>query len=109
MAQQKIRDDFEGVTFVHVGGQAVRLAAGDKIPAGADVGGHLTASGKPTSGSGTADVDETPGEPTEPKGNGSTEDWAAWAKHLGVEHAADASRDDIKAAVAAHQAPDPAK
>lgn len=119
MAQQKIRDDLEGVTFVHVDGQGVLLRAGDKIPAGALVGGHLTASGKPTtvaadSEGGTDDANratnpdgdtpQTPTEPTEPKGNGSRDDWAAWAKHLGVEHAEDASRDDIKTAVAEHQA-----
>ena len=38
----KIRDDFEGV--VYVGG--LTLEAGDKIPAGVRVGGHLTDSGK---------------------------------------------------------------
>lgn len=51
MAQvQKIRDDLEGVTFVYVNGQAVSLRAGDRIPAGATVGEHLTASGKPVGG-----------------------------------------------------------
>lgn len=116
MAQQKIRDDLEGVTFVHVDGQGVLLRAGDKIPAGAVVGGHLTASGKPTTAAADSDGgtddgtpttkpdDDTPQVPTEPKGNGSRDDWAAWAKHLGVEHADDASRDDIKTAVAEHQA-----
>jgi len=43
----------------------------------------------------------TPVEPTEPKGNGSREEWAAWADHLGVEYEPDAKRDDIKAAVVA--------
>lgn len=38
----KIRDDFEGV--VYVGGRA--LVAGDGIPAGVRVGGHLTDSGE---------------------------------------------------------------
>jgi hypothetical protein len=40
-----------------------------------------------------------PIEPTEPRGNGSREEWAAWADHLGVEYEPDAKRDDIKAAV----------
>ena len=38
----KIRDDYEGVLYV--GG--LTLVAGDKIPAGVRVGGHLTDSGK---------------------------------------------------------------
>lgn len=38
----KIRDDYEGVLYV--GG--LTLEAGDKIPAGVRVGGHLTDSGK---------------------------------------------------------------
>lgn len=46
-----------------------------------------------------APVVMVPVEPTEPKGNGSREDWAAWADHLGVEYEPDAKRDDIKAAV----------
>lgn len=56
---------------------------------------------------GSVDVDEEPeqsgdehaAEPTEPKGNGSREDWAAWADHLGVEYAPEAKRDDIRDAV----------
>ena len=38
----KIRDDFEGVVYV----DGLTLEAGDKIPAGVRVGGHLTDSGK---------------------------------------------------------------
>ena len=38
----KIRDDFEGVVYV----DGLTLGAGDKIPAGVRVGGHLTDSGK---------------------------------------------------------------
>lgn len=38
-----------------------------------------------------------------PKGNASREAWAEYADTLGVEYADDASRDDIKAAVAATQ------
>lgn len=37
-----------------------------------------------------------------PKGNASREDWAAHAVELGIEVPADATRDDIKALVAAH-------
>ena len=38
----KIRDDYEGVVYV----DGLTLEAGDKIPAGVRVGGHLTDSGK---------------------------------------------------------------
>ena len=38
----KIRDDFEGVVYA----EGLVLKAGDKIPAGVRVGGHLTDSGK---------------------------------------------------------------
>jgi len=38
--------------------------------------------------------------PAEPKGNGSTEEWKAYADHLGVEYPPEAKRDDVKALVA---------
>ncbi|AXQ62839.1 hypothetical protein SEA_ANGELIQUE_8 [Gordonia phage Angelique] len=37
----KIRDDLEGVVWVEVDGQGVKLAAGDTVPRGVDVGAHL--------------------------------------------------------------------
>lgn len=42
----KIREDFEGTVDVRVGFKWHTLAAGDEIPAGARVGGHLTDSGE---------------------------------------------------------------
>lgn len=42
----KIRDDFEGVVHVAVGGVRHVLSAGDVVPEGARVGGHLTDSGE---------------------------------------------------------------
>jgi hypothetical protein len=38
----KIRDDLEGVVYVHTEGGVVVLKAGDTIPAGVEVGEHLT-------------------------------------------------------------------
>lgn len=38
-----------------------------------------------------------------PKGNASRDAWAEYADSLGVEYEDEASRDDIKAAVAAHE------
>lgn len=42
----KIRDDLEGVVHVAVGGVKHVLSAGEEIPEGARVGGHLTDSGE---------------------------------------------------------------
>lgn len=39
-------------------------------------------------------------EPVEPKGNGSTAEWAAWAAHLGIEVPDGTKRDEIKDLVA---------
>lgn len=50
----KIRDDYEGVVYA----EGLVLKAGDKIPAGVRVGGHLTDSGK--------DVGPTPDEKAPP-------------------------------------------
>lgn len=38
--------------------------------------------------------------PAEPKGNGSTEEWKAYADALGVTYPPEAKRDDVKALVA---------
>lgn len=39
-----------------------------------------------------------------PKGNASRDEWASYADSLGVQYDAEAKRDDIKAAVEAHNA-----
>ena len=47
----QIRSDFEGVVYVHAVDGVVALAAGDTIPAGAEVGDHLLDPKEPTGGS----------------------------------------------------------
>ena len=37
----KIRDDLEGVVWFDVDGQKVKIAAGDTVPDGIEVGDHL--------------------------------------------------------------------
>ncbi|AEI11821.1 hypothetical protein [Cellulomonas gilvus] len=143
MAQKKIRDDLEGVTFVHIDGLAVQLRAGDDVPKGAKVGEHLLASsstkrtgptpppdptsvvpltpGNPaelgpaaeqgaTAGADKQDDDQDPTEDDEPadpltppNGRSSRDAWALWAAAHGVEHAEDATKDEIRTAVAAAQ------
>lgn len=97
----KIRDDFEGVTFIFTpdGVALPPLAAGDEIPDGVTVGDHLLASAESAAPEPVAQVPELPAD-TEtmqpPKGNGSREDWAAYADSLGVAYDADAKRDEIR-------------
>lgn len=129
MATKKIRDDFEGVTFVYVDGHPIELRAGDEVPKGAKVGDHLlppktqpkdTKLGpeQPAGGSGSdsglaasagatgAPGDDAdpgapdPDDPTPPDGRSSRDAWLLWAKHVGVDVAEDATKDDIRAAVA---------
>ena len=75
----KIRDDFEGVVYA----EGLVLKAGDKIPAGVRVGGHLTDSGK--------DVGPAPDEKPTPAvapvdvQDPLNDDDAALAAELGVE------------------------
>ncbi|MBF9523042.1 MULTISPECIES: hypothetical protein [Mycobacteroides] len=49
----KIRDDLEGVVYVHTEGGVVVLSAGDTVPDGASVGDHLTSEDKETDGAGS--------------------------------------------------------
>ena len=57
-------------------------------------------------GRGWSPLDSGPGaDDGRPKGNGSRDDWAAYATAKGVQFADDAGRDDIKAAVEAAETP----
>lgn len=66
----KIRDDFEGVTFVRTADGDVVLKAGDKIPKGVVVGDHLLA--VKASAVESENTGQTDGEDTE-AANGDTE------------------------------------
>ena len=80
----KIRDDFEGVVYV----DGLTLGAGDRIPAGVRVGGHLTDSGKDV---GPA-PDEKPAPATVPLGDVQdplNDADSALAAELGVEGSPD--------------------
>ena len=75
----KIRDDFEGVVYA----EGLVLKAGDKIPAGVRVGGHLTDSGKDVGPAPDEKVTPTaaPAEVQDPLNDAD----AALAAELGVE------------------------
>jgi len=64
-------------------------------------------SGVPGSGEGAPGGDDESGtaspELTPPDGRSSRDAWMSWAKHVGIDIAQDASKDDIRAAVAAAQ------
>lgn len=93
----KIRSDLVGVAYVYdVHGTPTMLAAGDEIPEGASIGAHLLDS---TADNGPAEIER----PADSGPGSSRSKWLAYAEHLGVTHDHDASRDDIIAAVDAHQ------
>ncbi|MCR6706556.1 MAG: hypothetical protein NVV66_18335 [Cellulomonas sp.] len=66
--------------------------SGEKTP---DSGSEPDPSGPPPAGDSSGDA------LTPPDGRSSRDAWVAWAKHVGVEHAEDATKDDIRTAVAA--------
>lgn len=62
----RIRQDLEGVVYVHAGGDVVCLAAGDVVPEGAVVGEHLVGEASETEEPAAAPgPEETEAEETE--------------------------------------------
>jgi len=105
----KIRDDFEGVTFVYdENATAHRLQAGDEVPHWATIGEHLaggTAVDDAVESTSPA-LDPAANEAASaeaPKGNASREEWATFAASLGVQVPEDAKRDEIRALVDEHE------
>ncbi|QTF81711.1 hypothetical protein SEA_BEEGEE_8 [Gordonia phage BeeGee] len=96
----KIRDDLEGVVWVEVDGKGVKLAAGDTIPSGVDVGAHLLDD--------TADEDQSDGDDTFPEGAPELS-WKgpqllAYAKEKGIDLGGATKKADMLAAIEAAQA-----
>ena len=113
-------EHFEAVAF-HVAEQESRRARASGVESATAVPGEkrsllgrLRGSSQDEAGSDAAEAGEPDeGAETEtaeglprPKGNGTTEDWAAYAAARGVEVPEDANRDAIKAAVEAADAAD---
>lgn len=78
----KIREDFDGVVHVAVGSVKYVLSAGDVIPEGARVGGHLTDSGEDV---GPVALDA----PSVPEQAPLNDDDAALAAELGIDGSPD--------------------
>lgn len=96
----KIRDDFEGVTFVYdEDANAKMLQAGDEIPDWASVGKHLLAQDEHTDNSNGSDTAaDSVGELVEPprQGRGSgKEAWQEYATALGVSFPKDATKGQV--------------
>lgn len=98
----KIRDDFEGVTFVYdEDSNATALQAGDEIPEWATIGKHLLAvdetdpDAEQQDASNVDDSDQLPEEPPR-KGRGSSKEaWQDYATAVGVTFPKDATKTQI--------------
>lgn len=84
----KIREDFDGVVHVAVGGVKHVLSAGDVIPEGARVGGHLTDSGEDV-GPVAQDAPSVPSVESVTEQDPLNDDDAALASELGIDGSPD--------------------
>lgn len=99
----KIREDFDGVVHVAVGSVKHVLSAGDVVPEGARVGGHLTDSGEDVGPKPRSTAPEAPASPGGCEGrcmDPLNDDDAALAAELGIDGSPDWVRGYLACAAA---------